>query len=499
MKKLSVFSVILLSGLLLVTACQNKGNSSIESESESESETVTEETSYPPEDVFHILKAHPNVVSIKSTYPGDIKDKYTQLYRLFYKQLIDHNDPSKGTFNQKVEIGYRAYDAPTVLVTEGYSFDDNQTAYSMYGPQNELAHLLNGNYVYVEHRYFGDSKISEDFDYTQSEGWEYLTTAQAAADLHSIVTDLRPVLQGKWLSSGASKGGMTTEMYAYYYPHDIEVYVPRVAPFANSFSDTRFYDFVYTEAGNVTYGEEKAKEYRDITTDFVIKLLEYRDDFAPKAYKAATKAGCQFVDGFNQDVLYDISVMEFPIGEWQYYHNFSSLKKCLDMPDTDLEAKKNAFYSIYSSMSPISDLEFGGIYQPYFVQAYRELGDYGYNVSYLKAAIEEKGSSATLTLSDEEFINAYEQVTMSQEMRDNLPRMELMGPKITKFLKETDCNMILIYGASDPWYSIRPEDPVDNPHVRIYVNEKLTHDAAVSNFGTVVKKEILDYIHSIID
>ena len=237
MKKTSIFGVILLSATILLTACGKH-------------EPESTEESWPIEDVLHRLGALPNVISIKGTYPPDIKDKYTQVYKIRYKQLIDHNNPSKGTFSQKVELGYRNYDSPNVLVTEGYSFDDNNSAYSSsYAPQNELAHLLNGNYIYVEHRYFGDSQMYEDFDYHQADDWEYLTTKQAADDLHSIVEDFKKVLTGKWLSSGASKGGMTTEMYAYYHPHDIDVYVPRVAPFANSFYDDRLYKFVFEEAG----------------------------------------------------------------------------------------------------------------------------------------------------------------------------------------------------------------------------------------------------------
>ena len=268
-----------------------------------------------------------------------------------------------------------------------------------------------------------------------------------------------------------------------------------MAPFANSFYDDRLYKFVFEEAGNIAYGEEKAKEYRDITTNFMIKLLEYRDDFADLAYDTRYT----YSDKMTKDILYDLSVLEFPIGEWQYYRNFSALEKCLKMSDDDLEAKKNAFYKIYSSQSPISSLEFGGEYQPYYIQAYRELGNYCHDTSYLEAAIKESGSDAKLVLTEATAITAFENSCISTEMASKLPRLELMGPKIEKFLKETDCNFILIYGASDPWYSIRPEDPVDNPHVKIYVNERLTHDAGVSNFDNITKNEILNYIHQIID
>ena len=44
-----------------------------------------------------------------------------QAYYFNYKQLIDHNDPSLGTFKQQVVLTFAGKDAHTILHTQGYS------------------------------------------------------------------------------------------------------------------------------------------------------------------------------------------------------------------------------------------------------------------------------------------------------------------------------------------------------------------------------------------
>ena len=150
-------------------------------------------------------------------------------------------------------------------------------------------------------------------------------------------------------------------------------------------------------------------------------------------------------------------------------------------------------------MSSFYDLAIGGTYQPYFIQSYQELGNYGYDLSYVKNRIQETGSTAQFVITDEQALTAYKDAVFNSEMMNKIKEKELVGPKINRFLKSTDCDMILIYGDADPWYAIRPDDVTNNPHIKIYVNEKLPHSAGVSNFDSKTRTEILNYIHSLID
>ncbi len=91
----------------------------------------TEEPQYPANfDVFATLKGNagdPAVVAALKTIENveDLKPfeniNLGQAYYFNYKQLVDHNDPSKGTFKQQVVLTFVGKDAPTILHTQGYA------------------------------------------------------------------------------------------------------------------------------------------------------------------------------------------------------------------------------------------------------------------------------------------------------------------------------------------------------------------------------------------
>ena len=67
--------------------------------------------------VVEALKSIGNVEDLKPF----INVNLGQAYYFNYKQLVDHNDPSKGTFKQQVILTFAGKDAPTILHTEGYA------------------------------------------------------------------------------------------------------------------------------------------------------------------------------------------------------------------------------------------------------------------------------------------------------------------------------------------------------------------------------------------
>ena len=108
-------------------------------------------------------------------------DPFTEKYMLMVPQAIDHKDPSKGMFTQRVYVLFRDKDAPVVLTTEGY-----QAGYGGFIQyKNELDNYLGANEVLVEHRYFGTSS-------PDSLDWQYMTVEQAANDHHRVVELLKP-------------------------------------------------------------------------------------------------------------------------------------------------------------------------------------------------------------------------------------------------------------------------------------------------------------------
>ena len=418
--------------------------------------------------------------------------KFQRAYSIEFVQYIDHNDHSKGTFNQQIEFGFNSMKQVNVLVTEGYYLMTGEWSSSAY--ENEIAHLLRSNYLAVEHRYSGTS-LPVSIDYNDNSTWDYLTTEQAASDLHDIVTEFKKILPGKWISTGGSKSGMTTEMFCYYYPGDIDLYLPYVAPFCNSFSDKRMMKFVYEEAGDLQYGEEKAAEIRQLVLDFQVKLLEYRDVLAPKYYQDAIKAGATFSSYVTQDILYDAGVLDFAVGFWQYYQTYSRIETALELDDSN-PYKAETCYQYFVGICAGEDFGVNSAFQPYYVQAYQELGNYGYDFSYLREACKDN-EKAYVTVSESEEDECSKKINLNDAMLE-LPQKELMYTKINNMLATTDQQFVIIYGSSDPWYSVRPNDVTGRDNISIYVNDNYPHTANISNFDKAVKNEIMAKIKSIL-
>lgn len=467
MKRHSIVLTILLTSLLLV-GCKNKTPSS------SEEEKITGT-------IWERLRQLDRVSDIKGLSNSD---DYNVVIQCNFDQYIDHNNKDLGTFKQQIQIGFKGFDAPNVLVTEGYMIQGNYSSWKT--GENELGFLLNGNYCFIEHRYFGSS-LPVAINYNDADTWKYLTTEQAAADIHDIVHEMKRIVDGKWIATGMSKGGMTTELYNYYFPGDMDLYVPYVAPFCNSFSDKRMVQFLNEDTGDLQYGETRAKEIRDEVLEFQLKLLEYRDTLAPKFYQAGVSSHCTYTDYVTADLLYDAAVLEFGIGFWQYYQQYSKLEKCLALPETS--AKVNSCYSFMTSVIAPDDLSADNEFTPYYIQAYKELGNYGYDFHYIRNA----GGNLVVTEQQESELMWNLCLTTTEQ---SIGHGELVNPKINNMLATTDQNFIIIYGSSDPWYAVRPTDVTGRDNINIYVNDNYPHTSNIANFDAAVKDEILAKINS---
>ena len=142
--------------------------------------------------------------------------------RNMYSSLINYwirITPEAGNFKQRVILSHVGFDRPTVLVTEGYAA--HYATHPRY--QEELSKLFNANLVFVEYRYFGESMPKPC-------NWDYLTVENSLYDLHHVTTTLKQLYDEKWIATGISKGGQTTMFYRTYFPDDVDISVPYVAP-----------------------------------------------------------------------------------------------------------------------------------------------------------------------------------------------------------------------------------------------------------------------------
>src|SRR4051794_6565711 len=175
-------------------------------------------------DILAQLKAIPGmqVTEKPSTLPG---------YRWFwleYRQPVDHRNPRGQWFEQRIMLQHKASDRPMVLYTSGY--DTPEVMFT-----SEPTALVDGNQISVEHRYFTPSR-PEPTDWTKDTIW------QAATDEHRLIGALKTIYEGRWISTGASKGGMTAVYHKRFYPRDVDGSVVYVAPNDVNNNDDRAYD-----------------------------------------------------------------------------------------------------------------------------------------------------------------------------------------------------------------------------------------------------------------
>ncbi|WP_051238785.1 S28 family serine protease [Gaetbulibacter saemankumensis] len=333
---------------------------------------------------------------------------YQSAYMLKVKQPIDHSDTSKGYFHQKVYLSHLSFDAPSVIITQGYTKNSNSIF--------ELSRVLKANQIDVEHRYFGDSSPKE-IDY------DYLNLKQVTADLHHIRTLLGNIYKNKWVSTGVSKGGSTTVFYRYFYPEDVDVSVPYVAPINNSFEDKRIYKFFDT------IGTAKC---RNKIQNFQKDILKNREEILPllKFYSLGRNVHYSYL---SLEEAFELTVLEYPFSFWQWGTS------CEDIPfkNASIEDKTKHLIKV-CDMSFFAD-ETMTKYASHYYQSAEEFGYYGYETKdfkkLLKALPKGKNPHAAFT---------------PNHMKVPFKGDELLSD-VSKWLKKKGDHFIYIYGGNDTW------------------------------------------------
>jgi hypothetical protein len=358
----------------------------------------------------------PDVIFEKISTP----DNYQAAYKLMVKQPLDHKNPEKGYFYQKVYLSHSDYSKPTVLITNGYNADRNWIS--------ELATLLKANQVSVEHRYFGES-MPDSVDYS------YLNLEQVTADLHRINELMRELYTGKWISSGISKGGQTTIFYRYFYPNDVDVSIPYVAPLNLSLEDERIYLFLDTVG---------TKECRDKITDFQKLILKNRKKILPKLNYYAKGAGLTF-NYLSLEQAFEYAVLEYSFSFWQWGASCTSIPHVTADIDTQLDHLLDVsgvdFFADQSMMA----------YASHYFQAADEMGYYGYETE------DFKGLLKALPMKPHP-LAAFTPNKMEVDYDGSIPT------KVSEWLKTEGNNFLYIYGGSDTWSAtaVLPSDETNS-------------------------------------
>ena len=399
-------------------------------------------------------------------------DVFAEKYIAWFEQPLDWASPDIGKFLQRVEIGFQDYDRVNVVNVDGYALS---TSYINFDDRHELARMYNANYINVEYRYF-DKSIPEGLSEDKTALWEYLTDENASYDFHNIIEQLRGILSGTWVFTGASKGGQAANVFSYYFPNDADAYVAYVAPFCDGTNDPRLMEAVYTTIGTERYGEAQAKIYRDMVLEFQVEAVRNRDYVQPLIVSADTKP--RWFGNASKD--FEAEIIDYAVGVWQYDQEFASIDQVLKMPrqdnpDTQINERTeylNALAKLIKDSNPPSDVSIF----PYYYQAATENGHYRLKTQYLREALASEGLSMYMTEADE--IDREERMKFTEEQYRLFTFDPYMRNELLAWSHTTQSNVIMIYGNSDPWYFVRLPDVDDNPNVHIFTTT-MSHVASI--------------------
>ena len=389
------------------------------------------------------------IKEIRSLETSEFSEKYVT----YFTQPLDHRHPEKGSFRQRVIVSHVGFDRPTVIVTEGYG-----AAYALRSQyREELSKLLNANMIFVEYRYFLEST-------PEPKDWQYLTAENSADDLHAITTAFKNIYPGKWIATGISKGGQTTLLYRTFYPDDVDISVPYVAPLCYGVEDGRHEPFLH---------KVSTPENRKIIEDFQLEALKRKATLLPRFEKYCTEKNYSFRAPIEE--IYDYSVLEYSFALWQWGTPISSIPATTASDD-----------EIFSHLLAISEPGYFTADSPnasFFVQAARELGYYGYDIQPFKQYLSIQSSEGYL-----------HRLMLPEELKD-MPFDKTLSKKITKFLKKQDPKMIFIYGQNDPWTAAGVTWLKNKKNIHVFIQPNGSHLARISTLPEAEKAEVMELIN----
>jgi hypothetical protein len=378
---------------------------------------------------------------------------YSEIYEVFIDQPVDHIDPEGEHFLQKFYIGHIDEDLPVVIELDGYS---------MVNPRyNELADILNCNKIQVEHRYFGESA-------PENVQWEYLTVKQSANDHHQVISLLKSIYKGKWISSGISKGGQTTMFHRYFFNDDVDVSVLYVAPLNIAEEDPRIYHFL----DNVG-----TKECREKMIQFQREVLRREDEMLEMFLDDTKKSGYTYSIGSDR-LIFEFVVLEYTFAFWQWQNN-----NCAEIPD--ISVSNEELFNHLKRNSPFNYFSDQGIAPilPFFYQAYNEIGYYGYDISPLKDLLQEvKDPSSKIFIPP-----------------DSNPQFDCsLMQNVNSWIQKHGNNMIFIYGENDTWSAPAVELTGETNSIKM-VKEGGSHRTRINSFSDEEKEIIYNTLEDWLD
>ncbi|OBX22133.1 MULTISPECIES: S28 family serine protease [Bizionia] len=397
---------------------------------------------------FEKLATLKNVVRIEKR---EAVSHFDENYEIWFQQPIDHNDLTKGTFKQRVFLGFENINKPVIVELQGYGIGSEKAG--------ELANHYQANQLSIEHRYFNNSR-PENID------WNTLTVENAAKDQNFIISEIKNALypNAKFVTTGISKGCQTTMAHRSYFPKNVDASVCYVGPLNYQREDPRVYSFLK----NVGTKEdrEKIKAFQNLCFENRNALLEIMK-------KVGQEKELSWEFGVEKAI--DYTILEYSFAFWQWGTSVDSIPSgSVKVEELYKHLIDVVGYGFFEKQS-VTGL------QPYFWAALTEQGIYGYETAPFKT-----------------YLNTEEIYKFDWAFPEGISKAYNLKPMqdIKTFLDTSAQDMLFIYGEYDSWSATAVELTEDASQRAVYkfVNPKGSHTTRINSFKPETKQEIYTII-----
>jgi len=260
------------------------------------------------------------------------------------------------------------------------------------------------------------------------------------------------------ISTGISKGGQTTLFYKRFYPNDVDVAIPMVAPIPLAVEDKRLDDHLATVG---------TSECRETIKRFQVLMLKKRNELIPLLEEWAIEKNEVFPHG--ADAALEYTVLEYPFSFWQW-----GRWRCDQIPDSTTSAA--TIFSHITKMNIFGLYTQKGIatYQPFFYQAMTELGYYGFVDTHLTHLLKSLTAPSNRPFAPQDADLTY--------------RPEVMQD-IYQWLVNEGNEILYIHGELDTWSGVGVVPAASVDALRM-INPGGYHDTRIGSFPPAMRQQI---------
>jgi hypothetical protein len=398
------------------------------------------------------LRALPNVIAVGESTCGPYVDGPARCFSITIEQPVDHRAAQGAKLQQHLYLTHRGCDRPTVIADWGYSneyfFDD------------ELSVLYGANALWIEHRYQGVSVPA-----TADWSWSALTIENGAKDMHRVIESFHRHYGGRFVTTGASKGGITATYHRYFFPKDVDGSIPYVAPASRARLDPLYQDYLTS-----TLPAPCAPRIRDVQVAALTSrrpmMLQRMTDLYGPTYAS---------------VYLEYVMTSFDWAFWQY----RGASYCNGVPTA--AASDAVFWDFVAQTAGLSGPA------PAPPATMQEMSDGALTYEWLT----EQGFALQVGAHVAPLLQEpLARETMEDRFRVDFPSVALpayngaVTADVRRWVRDEAEDMLLIYGQYDPWSGGSMETPMKATSGRFFV-PSATHGAAIMGLASAERTAAL--------